>query len=52
MHSSARDTLIFLGLASVVFFSFGFLIVAFLINRRETEAEQRSPDPRRSTDAP
>lgn len=45
MHTSLRDTFVFLALASVIFLSFGFLIVALIINRRQTQREPpRSAD--------
>ncbi len=46
LTSSRHDTLIFLGLTSVIFASFGFLIIAFLVSR----GMEKSDDPHAKVD--
>ncbi len=43
LTSNRHDTLIFLGLTSVIFVSFGFLIIAFLVSRGMEKSDDARP---------
>ncbi len=43
LTSNRHDTLIFLGLTSVIFVSFGFLIIAFLVSRSMEKSDDAHP---------